>query len=282
MTKPIRGIYLWEAERVNDLNVVDKCVWSYVTEIYVTFKVSKAPPDQYARFIEHATSLGIQVHALFGDAMWALPNHKWRGTDAITSVANYNDSVTPEQRFAGVHFDVEPHGLNGKNGYPDLWNTDRVGTIKSWIDNSRAWVNVSRSYGLPLNAAILSFLDNTDNYPVPPEYAHLGENVNNILTDLYDGITLMSYRDTAEGVYNISATKLDYPQTPKITIALECTAQTPDYITFYEEGFLIMDETMMDIHDMMEDKPGYRGLAIHAYRQWEKFIDPYFPAEPKE
>lgn len=278
---PYKGVYIWEAERTADyVDVIDKCHQNHITDIYITFSLAKAPNIQYEQFITEASNHSIRVIALFGDAMWALQTHTYRGVDAINSVAEYNDSVNYKAKFSGVQFDVEPHGLNGNNGYPNVWNTDRIGTIKSWLDNSVVWARLSRQHGLFMSYAILSFLDNTENYPVPTEYALHGANVNNIVTDMFDEIVLMAYRDTPEAIYNLAIEKTNYPNSRKVVVAFESTAQSPSYITFFEEGFLSMEAAMGDLHTMIKSSKGYKGVAVHAWRQWEPFLQPYMLKPP--
>ncbi|WP_433943617.1 hypothetical protein [Paenibacillus sp. SN-8-1] len=223
----------------------------------------------------------MTVQALSGDPMWALPDYQDRGTTAIQKAADYNAKVTaPIERFVGVQFDVEPHGLNGNNGYPDRWNTDRVGTIKTWLDNARIWTAQARRLGLRFGAAMLAFLDNTTNYPVPPEYASAGSRVSDIVTDIHDYVVVMGYRDTAQAVYDLDIDEVSYAKTPKVIVAFESTAQTPTNVTFMEEGFFAMEASMAAVHGMLKSQPGYKGVAVHAFRQWEPFIAAVGPKAP--
>ncbi|MNK77587.1 hypothetical protein D3C87_971930 [compost metagenome] len=276
-TIPYKGLYIWEAERIIDVStIIPKCRSNHITNIYITFNLLKGTIEQYRAFIREATRNYIKVHALFGDPKWALPSNVDKGINAIKSIIDFNNAATDySEKFYGIQFDVEPHGLNGNNGYPNNWNDDRVGTIKGWLDNSITWRDYAKSNLIKMSYSILAFLDNTANYPVPTEYASYGQNVNNIVTDIFDEIILMAYRDTPEDAYNLAVSKIDYAKDKKIIVAFESTQQTPSNITYFDKGFQAMENAMLKLHQLMKDKPGYKGVAVHAWRQWELFTEPY-------
>jgi hypothetical protein len=59
---------------------------------------------------------GVRVEALTGDARWYLPERRTALSAVVDAVAAYNARVAVAARFAGVHFDVEPHQLPQNKG----------------------------------------------------------------------------------------------------------------------------------------------------------------------
>lgn len=59
---------------------------------------------------------GIVVHALDGAAELALPEHHDLVLRTVDNVARFNAAAQPQQRFAGIHYDIEPYLLDAFRG----------------------------------------------------------------------------------------------------------------------------------------------------------------------
>lgn len=267
-----KGIWLWTAEFIATKpdTVLANCSQAHITEIYAMYVTTKATIAQYQYFIRKASKLGIAVHALDGDPTWALTMGRDYALTLIDSVNAYNKQSAPDQRFKAVHMDVEPHGLNGTNGYPNNWNDDKPGTIAQWLDNSDVWLERARQYGISLGGSFAFWLD--DETP-PAFYSPL--NLAQVLVDKYDYYAVMAYNDSPAQVISISSTEVNHAKTAKVVIGIETNNVSPSFVTFYEEGFAAAEAAIKTVDDSSQKQPGYRGVAIHLYEQWEKVMAPY-------
>lgn len=272
-----KGIWLWTADFVASKpdTVLDNCRQAHITEIYVPYATNKATIAQYQYFIRKASSFGIEVHALDGDPMWSLTTGRVHALNVIDSVNGYNAQSEPDQRFAAIQLDVEPHGLNGASGYPNNWNTDKAGTIAQWIDNTDVWMERANQYGITLGGAFAFWLDEE-----LPTAAYTPLNLAQVMVDKYDYYAIMAYNEEPNQVITISNTEVNHAKTAKVVVGIETIKVSPETVTFYEEGFATAEDALKIVDDSNQGKSGYRGVAIHSYEQWEKFLAPYSRKNP--
>lgn len=266
-----KAIWLWQASRLaNDPDtVIDRCSQNHINEIHVQWS-NAITTAHYRYFNRQALKHGITVHALHGDPTWALTDKQDTCLAFIDAVHIYNQSVLPSERFEAIHLDVEPHGLNGTNGYPNNWNTDKAGTIQQWVDNSDVWIARAKGYRLPIGGAFAFWLDDE----LPPA-AYSPKTLAQVMIDKYDYYAVMAYRDNAASVISAADAEMNYASSEKILVGIETTNQQPITVTFFPQGFAGAEAALKTIHDTYAGKAGYRGIAIHDFAQWEKFLVPY-------
>ncbi|SMO91887.1 hypothetical protein SAMN06264849_1141 [Melghirimyces algeriensis] len=227
--------------------------------------------DSYRYFIKKAQGQGIKVHALLGDPHWALVEYKNSCISKIKEITAYNDQVSPNERFLGIQLDSEPYLLR----YPLDWNnvTDREEVLKQWLRTSREYISTINKYNLESGAAIPFWFDTSQEVEeaISLDIANLSDYYKRII-DLYNYIVVMAYRDTADDIIDISTNEIDYLSHPKIVIGIETTEQIPTYVTFYEKGFHAAEEDISIIHAQKKACKSFKGIAIHNYSQWEKFL----------
>lgn len=214
--KKSKGVWIWDNTIVDTTartdTVISRCKQAGFTELYLTYDITKAI-SKYQYFIQKATAAGMDVHALTGDALWALTAYQINGLSVIDSVGAYNSQATSRQKFAAIQFDVEPHQLNGGAAYGaghNEWNTDRQGTIKQWLDNSDVWIARAHIYNLPLGGAFTYWLDGEWPSPI---YKNAPTNLAQVMIDKYDYYAIMAYQNTGVGIAQASDTELQYAST---------------------------------------------------------------------
>lgn len=279
-TNYVKGIWFWTTSRITtDTNrILNNCATNHINTMYLQWN-SGVAASAYRTFISTANSMGIQVHALMGDPHWALTSYQSTCLSNINAVISYNNSVNSNERFVGVQLDNEPYLLTT----PYNWNNtnDRAEILREWLQTSNAYVSTIRGAGLIAGAAIPFWLGTSPD--VQAAIALDPTNLSNFyqrIINAYDYVAVMAYRDNASDILSIIPTIMSYPTTPKVVIGIETTQQSPNYITFYFEGYKAAEAAILAVHTSQKSLPSYMGMAIHDYEQWEPFFEPFKPKTP--
>lgn len=245
------------------LQLETKGVWwwdnSLKTDTYLTFAKNNGINEIYfcdsrfnnetAQFIEKANENKIEVYFLCGEYQWL--------TDASSlykTMENYLDfqSNYPNANFSGVHLDIEPH-------QDPNFDTTKEKLILSLINLSynlkSSYPSVSFDYDLPF------WLEDEIefNQQTLPAFAHIMNNANRVF--------LMSYRDTAEQIYNVSSAEIEYAKSNNKTLVLgvETKSNEGDNVSFMEEGKEYMNLELEKLSKMLPDN---FGISIHQIKTW--------------
>lgn len=151
-------------------------------------------PEYYRDFIRKAGRQGIEVHVLGGAPNWALESERHRLETFIEWTAEYQAAAAPNERFTGIHVDIEPHVLGE-------WRTNYDSVVRQWQNNVRYLVDGARSLNLPI-ASDMTFWLHT--YKLPDQSASLSS----WMIQQFDQIVIMAYRDSAQQIYNLAAAEL--------------------------------------------------------------------------
>lgn len=104
-----------------------------INTFYLTVN-SSLGMDNYKPIIKDATSRGIKVYALYGDPRFIV-NMNNSVTNVIDTISTYNSSAADDEKFAGIHYDVEWYTLRDTP-------LDGEGGVYTFIDgNSEAAKN---------------------------------------------------------------------------------------------------------------------------------------------
>lgn len=190
---------------------------------------------------------GIAVYALSGEPGWTLhhgPALRWA------------DRALRLAPFDGLHLDVEPHALKGWKKHQQtladdyLGLLDELGPLPGPLE-----VDVQFAYG----KVVLG--DGTDL-------------ADDILARV-DGVTVMSYRDTADGQNGMIAISEDWLQRgdaagKPVWLAAETNEESDcPYCTFYEEGQADMAAVLTDVDGVEQAAhSSYQGFAIEDLDGW--------------
>jgi hypothetical protein len=190
---------------------------------------------------------GVKVFALSGEPHWTTRHH------LALAWARRALALAP---FDGLHLDVEPHALPRWKHHPQ-----------------------------PLAAHYLELLEEVDALGSPVEVAVQfaygrvvlddGTNFADDILGRVDGVTVMSYRDTAEGGNGMIAIAQDWlTRADRVGVASWLSAETNalpscPYCTFFEEGQSRMSDVLTAV-DVAEraDHPTYQGFAIEDLDGW--------------
>lgn len=86
---------------------------------------------ELSSFIRRATENNIQVWAVDGDPRMVLPSEQASAANRVVAYRNYNAEVAPDERIAGVQFDVEPYLLPGYDLAENDWNVRYVELVSA-------------------------------------------------------------------------------------------------------------------------------------------------------
>ncbi|MDF2682995.1 MAG: hypothetical protein K0R47_4185 [Brevibacillus sp.] len=237
-----------------------------VNLIYLQIDSSKKPA-YYQSFIRDAHRAGVDVHALSGSPKWALKENREKVVALASWLLAYNQSVADEEKFTGLHLDIEPYLL------PE-WKTNQESVISQWMENVKAYVDLARQDPeLEIGCDIPFWLDKiylTD----APDTA-----LSQWLIAQHDHVAIMSYRDRAEGPNSISALvpqELGWADDlgKKIMLGVE-TKQSNEgnFVSFYEEGAQYLNQELSKLPALMADHPSFGGIAVHSYEHWKVLKD---------
>jgi hypothetical protein len=181
----------------------------------------------------------------------------------LRRVLNYNDTSKPDERFTGVHFDIEPHML-------DEWSTERTRLSLLYLDRIDEWMKIASGSGLDVSAAIPFWLDG---YEVEwrGKLRPMSEQVQAVL----DTVVLMDYRDKADGrdgIIRHAADEIAWAAAngKRVVIGVDTGDSEPSKVTFLQEGKASLEKELAKTARAFAGNPGFAGFAIHHLDTWMK------------
>lgn len=149
-------------------------------------------------FIAEARRRGIRVEALDGDPAWALKARHAGPLGVVEAVIAYNSSSKPDERFAGIHFDIEPYLLISWR-FP----RSREQLLRELLELTTRCQQRARETGMQFGVDIPFWWDVIDDATGRPIADTLFEGVRKSaarhLIDRLDNVGIMNYRNTAAG-----------------------------------------------------------------------------------
>jgi len=234
-----------------------------VTAIYLQFNRDVAL-NAYADFIRSANEKGIRVEALAGRPDWARKSNQDQIKTFIAWTLQYNESAELEERFDGLHFDIEPYLLSE-------WNANNKIILEEWIHNLRMIEQETSGSGLKITLDVPFWLPNLK---VPDtEYSFSAW-----LLDKFDCLVIMDYRNYALGkngiVDNAHAMVREASARNKQAIVAVETAKSSegDHVSFYSKSVDFMKHELQTAHQELSRYAGYAGMAIHDYKSWVSMV----------
>ena len=255
-----RGTWLWDTPLIKTSSdeILDFSRQNGVNVIYLQMN-KDVRPEFYKSFISKASSAGIEIHVLGGSPKWALASERYRLEDFISWTRDYQASALPEERFTGIHIDVEPHTL------PD-WNTNQAALITQWADSVQYLGEQARALNLPITADIPFWLYK---HQLPDGSMSMSRWM---MTNM-DAVVIMAYRDSAANIYNLASVEMEEADElgKKSIIAVETkSSKEGAFITFYEEGTAYMEQQLSTADKLASRHNSYDGIAVHEYKAWKE------------
>jgi len=143
---------------------------------------------------------GLRAHALAGSPGDALPDQHERVVATVQNVVAYNAAAAPGERFAGVHYDIEPYLLPGFRGL----RRERI--LTGYLDLVARMAARARAARIEFGVDIPFWYDTPDGLTgeLPlVEYHGVRKPASEHVLDLVDLVAVMTYRTTAYGADSI-------------------------------------------------------------------------------
>ncbi|MCM3130290.1 MULTISPECIES: hypothetical protein [unclassified Paenibacillus] len=254
------GTWLWDTTQIKSEpdKILDFAETQGINAIYLQINRDVAIP-YYKDFISKATAEGIEVQILDGRPAWGLSSGREGLMSFVEWIEAYQSGAEENERFSGIHVDIEPHVLAE-------WKSDRDSVVAQWQSNVSYLTNEAKRMELKITADIPFWLDN---YTVPG-----GDmKISSWMIRQFDAVAVMAYRDTANAIYNAAASELKEASElgKKVSIAVETNRSNEgNFITFYEEDCDYMRAELQELEQMANKHDSYIGISVHDYGNWSK------------
>jgi hypothetical protein len=222
-------------------------------------------------FIADAHASGIRVECLAGAPEWATPDGLSAANDALDDLAGFNDSGYANERFDGVHINVEPYVFQKwvspamlpkrANIAPTVWSgyIDMLDSCRTKVDSCNLAGN-----DLTLAADIPSWLDS--------DYS--GVTSSDAVQDIVDYSVVRVMSDKKNAITLAAQHEVEYAAISgkKVLVGVEtgCGAYAPGE-TFCQEGYLVMDMLLESAAKEWKAMKSYMGEAINDYSGYRSF-----------
>jgi hypothetical protein len=280
-----RGLYVWitsdagqdplntTEERAALLTFIDEHnVDTVFLDMYHYLGASNGSPEKTGIIQDviaaiHAQGASKKVFALAGNTDWSIPStHGWIEANITDKIAEYNTASTANERFDGVHLDVE-YWTDGEQ-----MTIDAVAGLGTLVDDMRT--------ALSLPVGLFSAFYLTDATATRPsiEYNAKTQQDGKHLMDMADHLVIGSYRNTADvnlvddvvGVIGLVQPWYDYAiaNARSIYAGVETIDIEPAYLSFFGMTKAAMEGEIALVHEAFP-APEYRGLSVHNYDGWK-------------
>ncbi len=223
-------------------------------------------------FIKAASAHGLHIHALTGDPSHVLVQNHDRVIERVDASVEFNHASPEDERLAGVHFDIEPHGLPQWKG-ATLEEKSALLTLFVEVNVKACERLRARAPHMLYGADITFWFDKTspEGGPVyPVTFKGVTKDATKHLLDVADNVGIMSYRNTAEGPNGIIAlvTKtITYADTAKgkAYVGVKMADIGPPMEGFYGQTEAAMQEALKPLRQGFAGHRGYVGIAYFMY-----------------
>ncbi|NEE02742.1 Ig-like domain-containing protein [Phytoactinopolyspora halotolerans] len=227
-------------------------------------------------FITWAHEHGYQVYATIAGGtrppfFGGFERYHHRAVREMEKILNYNLSSADDERFDGVNVDIEPYiHSDFRARKPELQ--------RQWLDILETMIERrdAAGSGLVFGPAIPRWLDTSDCCDAI-EWKGETKPLSEHMQDLNDYISIMNYRDTADGgaglvaqmrneiAYAESIGKPNSVVSGVETLDIVGRSGDPETITFREEGRTALERELDTLYAAYADSPAFGGVAMHHY-----------------
>ncbi|MCA1032177.1 amidase [Bacillus timonensis] len=221
------------------------------------------PFEKYQVFIEQATGIGIDIHALDGSPNWVSLEGLASYELFIKWLEGYQRVANEAQKFTGIHLDVEPYLF--KKG----WNKQYKKTILTYqtllINAEKEASRLNLTFGVDIPFWF-------DEKFYRNQYG--SGNVASWVINLADTTTIMAYRDQAEGENGIiELIRFELNESNRLNKSISIGVETgetaeADYVSFYEETLPYMKEELAKVEWEYKEFNSFSGFSYHYLHSW--------------
>ncbi|MGG1660096.1 hypothetical protein [Brevibacillus sp. NRS-1366] len=257
--------WIWDAKLISSQTeeIVAFAQENNINLIYLHIEPTRVSPQAYQTFIKVANQAKIKVEALGGDPNWAYTANRQSISDLISWVKAYNQGARADERFSGIHVDIEPYLLAD-------WKKDQETIVNQWLKNvDYLLAETKKDAKLQVSADLPYWIDTVE---VPGD----SEKVSNWMLQRLDSITLMAYRNHAKGhngIVDIVKKTMEAANTEKrasVIVGVNILESSEGKnVSFHAEGTQEMKQQLVILQDELSGNPAFAGSAIHDYESWK-------------
>ncbi|WP_018752052.1 hypothetical protein [Paenibacillus sanguinis] len=270
----MNALWVWEysdiATSAARSELIDFSLSKGINTLYVNTGTNlTANPGHYRALIAQAHANDMQVEALDGQSDWVRAENHSIPLGRLQDVIDYNAASAVNERFDGVHHDNEPYTL------PD-WSENRQELSVDYLDLAAKSQQLLADSG-----SSMTFSGDIPFWYDTFSITHNGitKEMHKHVQDVMDYVTIMDYRDFAEGPDGIiqnGQNEVDYGSAigKKVVIGVETyeVPGDPEFVTFYEEGEAYMNQELEKVEAYFASADGYGGQAIHYYTTYKNML----------
>ena len=268
-------MWVWEARVIIDGEsrraLLRFCQRHQIDTLYLSAYNLRPPIDaSYREFNKLAHRAALRVDALAGDPRWGKARYRSVPLEWVNSVRAFNAAASPEERFDGIHTDVEVYLLS------KTWNEQPAQLLGGYLDLNAKIARILKEDPEPLSFGvdIPFWFDDDPNYRIlwngqikPPSFHVL---------DTVGEVTVMAYRNFSEGpdgTVELVSLEMGYADGvhKKVFIGQETQEDLfPAYVTFGGTSCAQLDRELKKIRQALGSRPSFGGFAIHHYQSYRK------------
>lgn len=262
------GVWWWNGRQIDDAAAygrrLDFLCTNHVTEIYFCAELT-SPADRLTAFVRAAAERGMRVAWLAGDVSWIFPENDGFERTLERFIA-YRRSAPPDAQLFALHLDVEPH-QDAKLADGRKWQLYADFVVRATRMAHRAGVKIEWDIPFWLDDIRVAYGHDAD---VP---------LLDVIMRNSDGVALMSYRDTAQAMLDVSRTEIrkaaSFPNCRVILGAETGESSETEIVTYFEEGRAAMAKELAIVQKRLaaENIPAGHGIAIHHVGGWLSLKD---------
>lgn len=261
---PVRATWIWDARLIASQaeEIVSFARQNDINLIYLHIEPTRVSPQQYRSFIQAASRASVRVEALGGDPGWALAANRESIGELVAWVKAYNRTAGADERFSGIHVDIEPYLLQE-------WKENQENVASEWMRNIVYLVAETKKDSTLSVSADLPFW--IDSVTVPDG----SEKLSSWMLERLDSITLMAYRNHAQGpngiVDIVQKIVADADTLGKGSVVVGVNileSQEGENVSFHQMGTQEMESELAILQEELGDRPSFAGSAVHDYESW--------------
>lgn len=201
-----RALWIWDPSKILAFQTERDKLFVLCQELNLSTLWIQVAPDedghlenagQWRLFIAQANDYGVAIHALHGQPEWAISRNHREPRDVLEAIIRFNNASTDKEKFAGVHYDIEPYIL------PEWHRRDRrADLLQQYLALLDVLATRAAQVGLRFGVDIPFWWDLPD--PDDPSVAITDvsfrgttKSTTQHLVEMLDNIGLMNYRDRA-------------------------------------------------------------------------------------
>lgn len=270
------AMWVWDVQHLKGAERRDEllafCRTQRIATLYLAaYQLTPELTAAYRTFNRAAHAQGVTVHALAGDPRWALNRYHHLPLAWMDAVTTFNVESQPEERFDGLHTDIEPYLLSR------MWQEHPARLLGGWLDLHATLAQRRPSEGsLALGADVPFWFDDDPAYRIqwrdrvlPPSHHAL---------EVADYITVMAYRNYAqgtEGVIQLAQKEVAYAEQAGKTVIVGQETQPdlfPADITYGGKGRDYWWGEVAKVTTAFRGRKSFGGVAVHHYDSYRKLV----------